>query len=434
MLRTWQICALFAAAAALLAPSCGVPLQPADAAENGLSSSHEAARTLWNNAKRLHRRLNRPQKRDTSGLQANYGDHFDSLSTVLNETAALNITVPKYTLELYSQLSNPYRIANTQANTIRTQEITTRGSVCGEFNFSIASINSSEFILKAELHLYLENPSESGDYVVFVKLFNSLARRDIATSRQILTTKGESGWFTFDVDEVVHEWVQAGEPYAVFKLQVYPYDERLQLSPPLACEDDLVPFVFTRDNTDTEPFLVVYSYDDEVEQINYGLIMDQLERDAQDQPTIASPSVSTSTDIDTNQALARRKRDATPVELPLPPTCSVQQLNVTAADLNRLSVIRGSQVFLPLSYNAGVCGGKCGSKFPRGPQHAALIHILLNQGTFNDRHGYSFSQCCAPVRYTSLETLTRSGYEFRINILTDMKIMQCECLDVIDYS
>ena len=143
MLRTWQICALFAAAAALLAPSCGVPLQPADAAENGLSSSHEAARTLWNNAKMLHRRLNRPQKRDTSGLQANYGDHFDSLSTVLNETAALNITVPKYTLELYSQLSNPYRIANTQANTIRTQEITTRGKNLPVILVSTAANNNN---------------------------------------------------------------------------------------------------------------------------------------------------------------------------------------------------------------------------------------------------------------------------------------------------
>ena len=211
----------------------------------------------------------------------------------------------------------------------------------------------------------------------------------------------------------------------------------------LDCSESPVEFVYTQTNQEQEPLLVVYSFDPEVEKIDYQAILASLGENP------------------TNHVAERRKRQSssTVAQEPLP-SCSLFPLNITAGDIPPKR--RGEVVLYPLHYDAGdcvilvyfivyisiflsiypgICGGQCLSKFPttQDLKHAQLVHLLLNRGTFNDRHGYTFTQCCAPVKYSSLDVLIRpapgdNSRSVYINIINNMKILECECLDVVDFS
>lgn len=192
---------------------------------------------------------------------------------------------------------------------------------------------------------------------------------------------------------------------------------------PLSCEE--VHFVHSSDNSETEPLLVVHSYDSEVEKMGYKLILDQLNRteiERRRRQASASPDA----------AHDRNKRNVVPF-------CNQVTLNIMKEEIPKN---RGETVIMPSHYDAGICGGNCGQTVPTAMElkHNQLVHILKASSSFRDRHGYEIGRCCAPVRYAPLEVIVelpptdetkKSAY---LRIIPNMKIVQCDCLEIVDFS
>lgn len=119
-----------------------------------------------------------------------------------------------------------------------------------------------------------------------------------------------------------------------------------------------------------------------------------------------------------------------------PAHTQVNQLDIENADLSMLWLNSNERIVHPLRYNAGICGGSCGSTLPSGDnlRHSQIVHLLVHLEKFQD-HQYKFTQCCAPVSYTPLQLLVRPLYRrgFYMVVVTNMIIRKCECLEVIDF-
>ena len=100
--------------------------------KNEVDSSYdpiEEARQLWNGAKRLQRSLRPRRKRSVSA----------SVPPANNELPAnLNISGPKYILDLYRNLTrNPAMQQTTQANTIRSLQTSENIGRCSLFEWNL---------------------------------------------------------------------------------------------------------------------------------------------------------------------------------------------------------------------------------------------------------------------------------------------------------
>ena len=85
---------------------------------------------------------------------------------------------------------------------------------CGEFNFTISAINYTEYILKAELHLYLKHnsyPSNEPTHIVEINISES----NLTIKSRIAAGTSER-YIVFRVEELIEALVQAGmwqKPY-----------------------------------------------------------------------------------------------------------------------------------------------------------------------------------------------------------------------------
>ena len=118
-------------------------------------------------------------------------------------------------------------------------------------------------------------------------------------------------------------------------------------------------------------------------------------------------------------------------------SCSIYSLNITNEEIPKM---RGESVILPYFYDAKICGGQCGSSLPVAQelQHNMLVHMLQRNQEFRDRHNYQITRCCAPIKYDSLDVIVspapNSGTKPFIRIIPNMKIVQCECLEIVDFT
>ena len=212
-----------------------------------------------------------------------------------------------------------------------------------------------------------------------------------------------------------------GAKYAEFQVQFY---TDFTANTPLGC--DKIHFHHLSDNEDTEPLLVVHSYDSELDKIDYAKILDT---------------------VRLNKTAERRRRSTgdAPSEHRIPrsgdvsqeiPYCDVIPLDIKNNEIPKRD--KDELIFLPSNYNAGICGGDCGNTMPQEQNlgHNVLIHMLQGTLEFRNRHGYQITRCCAPIKYAPLEVIVlppadRSAY---IRIIPNMKIVQCECLEIVDFS
>lgn len=206
------------------------------------------------------------------------------------------------------------------------------------------------------------------------------------------------------------------------------YTDFKATDPPLGC--DRIHFYHESNNEDTEPLLVVHSYDSELDKIDYARILDTVRlngtarrrRDAGDAPS-APRSLQTRETVDAQQEKI--------------PFCDVISLNITRKEIPKRHV--DEEIHMPPKFDAGICGGDCGTTVPQEQNlgHNVLIHMLQGSLEFRKRHGYHITRCCAPIKYAPLEVIVfpaeveRSAY---IRIIPNMKIVQCECLEVVDFS
>ena len=210
-----------------------------------------------------------------------------------------------------------------------------------------------------------------------------------------------------------------GAKYAEFQVQFF---NSFSTTNPLSCDD--IHFVHLTGNEETEPLLVVHSYDSEVEKIDYKTILDGLNR----------------TEVAQRKRRAIAETNRIPREAaPKIPYCDVISLNITREEIPRKD--SNEAVLIPSMYNAGICGGDCGNTMPveQNLRHNILIHMLQGSDEFRNRHGRQITRCCAPIKYAPLEVIIhpaptderKSAY---IRIIPNMKIVQCECLEIVDFS
>lgn len=193
---------------------------------------------------------------------------------------------------------------------------------------------------------------------------------------------------------------------------------------PIPCTQ--IQFTHTNAVEDTEPLLVVHSYDPEVDNIGYKTILDQLER---------------------SEVQARRRRSNQPVRSPRQtntvqrpheiPFCQVYSLTITSEEIPKKRP--GETIVIPSSYDAGICGGDCGLSLPSAGdlKHNLLIHTLQTTNAFRDRHDYNISRCCAPINYDKLLVVVNPPESDRsafVRIIPNMQVVQCECLEIVDFS
>lgn len=194
-----------------------------------------------------------------------------------------------------------------------------------------------------------------------------------------------------------------------------------------------------QDFTDeTKPAYIVYSYNLDIENINYNDIVDATIADMYAEDSTAEPAVA---QVGGNR---RRKRAAKgPVggnrlHKRSTPHCRVNDLFVSGSSIYREMlgvVVRGDfQVLHPTTYNAGICGGSCSTTVlpsTLSGHHAPFVHLLLQQASFQSMHGYNFERCCAPVQYKPMSVLTNSEAGVQISTIPNLQIQKCECLDII---
>jgi len=111
------------------APSLQVPVSSEGrnnpVSSDGENDAVEVARKFWD-SKKLHRRLRsrRSGSEGTTGVQ-NEGEGEVAATLPPNIT----ISAPKYILELYRNLSSEQNLATTQANTIRSLQTMSKGTL-----------------------------------------------------------------------------------------------------------------------------------------------------------------------------------------------------------------------------------------------------------------------------------------------------------------
>ena len=92
---------------------------------------------------------------------------------------------------------------------------------CGEFNFTLTALNPDEYILKAELHLWLNvhSPPQQNTYVVGIQPIypSGVESRPIMRLLDVGDTD-QGGYRTFEVNELLRDLVREGEHlfFAVF--------------------------------------------------------------------------------------------------------------------------------------------------------------------------------------------------------------------------
>lgn len=174
-------------------------------------------------------------------------------------------------------------------------------------------------------------------------------------------------------------------------------------------------------NDKTTPIFIVYTYNQNIENINYKQIAEN---------TISKMQQTLTNNVE--PVGQRKKRQLTNY-------CQVNEFIINGSSI--FSGMVGStapdfNVIHPSDYNAGICGGYCStSQFPdRSPtNHAHFMHVLLEQKkqVFRDRHNYNFQRCCAPVKYAPLSVFTFSYGSVNINTIKNLLVEECECLDII---
>ena len=299
---------------------------------------------------------------------------------------------------------------------------------CGEYNFSLAALNSGEFIIKAELHVYMQKPSprvsEQGPIVVLEKYRH---HHDPEFVTSVIPSNQGEGWQVFQIQHVIQAWVDKKDSHNSrkigFKLSVYSNFQAFENKSPQKCEEAQLQFVYSSkdQNAEHEPLLVIYSYDPAIEEVNYESILNELSTDATPTTTV----VGQGTESPTN---AQRKRSV----VSQASGCQVRELLITKKHLNDINYISNGKIILPDQFNASICGGTCSNRFPQGSSpHAALVHLLLHMRAFTGLDYRKYQQICSPVHYVPVEFLVqRKDGVFEIQLRHKLKIAKCDCLEV----
>ena len=120
------------------------------------------------------------------------------------------------------------------------------------------------------------------------------------------------------------------------------------------------------------------------------------------------------------------------------PACRLNNLNIATANIHLPDNLLEGKILLPVTYNAGICGGQCGNTFPMHMTHSQLVHMLVTSQSFEytkpQGMNTDFEQSCSPVQFSSLVVIFLKAGSTRLVTLNNMRITKCDCLEVLRFS
>ena len=280
---------------------------------------------------------------------------------------------------------------------------------CG-FNFSIGEVSSSERFRRAELRIHVKQPtSVQVPDSVYLRLYHGSRKG----SYKIVSPIRE-GWIVFDVIDEVNQWRSTNRPHKKIHFYIVAYTNLDNLDKGengKNCQESAIKFnqpSDTDDDTDNQPLLMIYSHDLDVIKFNVSALIN-------------------------NSTSERHRRQNNELSQPQVHSCGKHNLQINLTTFNNIWHLgeRSQTALFPRTFDINVCGGQCNRDIPNSSaQHSIILYYLYTRGHTTSYENTPWGECCAPVKYRSIETLfSLPAGEIRIVLLRDMSVEQCSCLN-----
>jgi hypothetical protein len=345
----------------------------------------------------------------------------NSAPTSIVDDGLANLAIPGYVKELYRNLSKQDS-ENTDATTIRSIPAMYNGenNRCG-FNFSISEVSDYEIFRRAELRIHMKQPSGDLINTLYLQLYHGRQRGSYKKLSPI-----REGWVVFDVLNEVNQWRDANHPHKKIHFYIIVYsneDDLIKGKNGRDCSNSLIQFDQPIEGDDNQPLLMIYSHDLNVARINITALAE-------------------ATNNTQNSTTGRHRRQTVNNGANLPPlrqSCGKHSLVISLDTLNEIWRLTGranEHAIFPRSFNINVCAGECSRSIPLSTAQHSIIAYFLHTRNRDDEILYrnaTWGQCCAPVKYRSIETLfSLPRNEVRIVTIKDMSVEQCSCLTILE--
>ncbi|XP_072438995.1 bone morphogenetic protein 7-like [Chiloscyllium punctatum] len=317
---------------------------------------------------------------------------------------------PRYMLDLFNAVADANGVSKSpgllQGNVVRSYEDKVHGNQTW-FYFNVTSVGRNEQLLKAELRLFKlrehSQPASQLCRVDLCELLDSSGTRVEVISSRIIPLSAE-GWQVFPVTQTVWQWVRNSSSNHGF-----------MISAGIPSQPSAARFAKNGDaNTDSRPFLVIFSEDHELEALR------PLDPTGHRPSRMKKESVVSAMPSPLAQLPQSRKIRAVPLPTMLP--CQRHPLYV---DFEQIGW--SGWIISPRGYSAYYCQGAC--PFPLGQgfkiTNHATVQSIVHALKLSTELG---SPCCVPDNLHSINLLYFDNEEnVVLRQYRDMVAVSCGC-------
>ena len=290
-----------------------------------------------------------------------------------------------------------------------------------EFNFSISEVSDYEIFRRAELRVHMQQPSGDLINTLYLQLYHGHHSGNHQRGSYKKLSPVREGWVVFDVLDELNQWRDANRQHKHIHFHIVTYtseDDFIKGENGKDCHDSLIKFDQPTDaDVDNLPLLMIYSHD--LNMLNLSALVEA---------------------SDTKESLTpgRRRRSTGNSSEPLNHRCGKHNLEISLDTFNEIWHIgRPNQdAIYPRRFDISICAGGCSTSVPlSNAQHSFIAYYLHAQGRSEviQYRNAQWGECCAPVKYKSIETLftIEENNEVRIVRIQDMSVEQCSCMTIL---
>ena len=273
------------------------------------------------------------------------------------------------------------------------------------FTFNMSSIPKEEDISKAVFRVYVNISTSFSSSQGSAQI--TLTSNDSMIYTKVITPN-ESHFVDFPVQQHIHDWLKNGQLKYLVNLGV----TIMLADGPLDCYNKDMNIVYDNTHDNTQPSLVVYSYDDNenLDELNEAIrIIQSTEKKANQRNTRSSG---------TNVTVSKTSNGE----------CRKSELRITKEQLGH---VLGEQILFPDFFPLNVCGGWCPSnKYMKQLNSIILYHLLATPSENGENHianKSKYSKCCVPTKYT-IVTRAVIGINGSIYKKAPISVQECSCV------
>lgn len=276
---------------------------------------------------------------------------------------------------------------------------------------------------RAELRIHMKQPDGSDFDPVFLQIYHGGHK---GTYKRV--TPNREGWIVFDVLGHLQRWRASGHPHKNIHFYIITYRSFNDLSKRengTNCHNSTIKFDHatasntTDEDIDLQPLLMIYSRDMDVVKFNVSAIIAAAEAQK-------------------SKRMQRRQADDGSYSEVTEPTlggCGKHSLEIGIDTFNTIwQLAQPTQTALyPTTLNIDVCGGSCNTDLPSflTAQHSIILYYLHTRSHATPYSNAEWSQCCAPVKYGSIEIMFALPDQIKIDTLRDITVKQCSCMSIL---